>query len=707
MDDAVVQVLLQVKGQLEGLTQAQAETKNLQNALRDLASAGKQAQADAGSGGMLNSIMFGLGAGAGIGSITSAIQMLKSTTVDLIGAAVNSAQQIKNQSEDLGIGAQAYQVLAMAAEHSAVPITKVNMALAEFKKNIDEAADGGGKASIFEKLGLNPEALATMPLDQAFAAYANAIANATDQSEAFNDNIALLGQRNGPQMLAVLRSIANGGFDEMNRAMVASGEVMDDALTNRLTKLATKWEDFKTQSRNNAGSLLDILLHPNAAYDALLNPEKGATGPIPTIDGVNREMQIKNDRRSAFADQGTLAFLKSDYSSLMANKDYAANLPQNFEQAQLSNLHSQSDVALNLVSDLRSSLPKAFEDAFNRIQQKVSEGKAEFPDSVTSLFDDNSQLTGALKGVNEDGLKRIEAFNKALEENARLKKQIAEIENGPGSSAYTNIKNKTQGIEDPSKNPNYLTRTEGLTAGAMEWADSLGSQGQQVASAIHSTIGEAVNGISQGITGWISGTESFGQALSKIGSSILQTLLQTIIQMGVQWVVMHSLAAGGFISLDALQSTIIAKKATEINAANAATLPGNEANAAAASVGSFGIAAVLGLAALLAVMAAFGGFRETGGPVSAGSAYVVGEKRPELFIPHTSGTIIPSLSGIGSRASSAGPSSGGYAGAGGAGGGSSTPNVHVYVDKSAYLGALRDDVTGIAHEVYDKRERSA
>lgn len=37
----------------------------------------------------------------------------------------------------------------------------------------------------------------------------------------------------------------------------------------------------------------------------------------------------------------------------------------------------------------------------------------------------------------------------------------------------------------------------------------------------------------------------------------------------------------------------------------------------------------------------FGGFRESGGPVTAGKAFVVGEKRPELFIPSQSGTILP------------------------------------------------------------------
>lgn len=36
-------------------------------------------------------------------------------------------------------------------------------------------------------------------------------------------------------------------------------------------------------------------------------------------------------------------------------------------------------------------------------------------------------------------------------------------------------------------------------------------------------------------------------------------------------------------------------------------------------------------------------FRANGGPVSAGQAYIVGERRPELFVPRTSGTIIPSI----------------------------------------------------------------
>jgi phage-related protein len=43
----------------------------------------------------------------------------------------------------------------------------------------------------------------------------------------------------------------------------------------------------------------------------------------------------------------------------------------------------------------------------------------------------------------------------------------------------------------------------------------------------------------------------------------------------------------------------------------------------------------------------FGGGRANGGPVTGGTSYVVGERGPELFVPNTSGTIIPNGGGGG------------------------------------------------------------
>ena len=41
----------------------------------------------------------------------------------------------------------------------------------------------------------------------------------------------------------------------------------------------------------------------------------------------------------------------------------------------------------------------------------------------------------------------------------------------------------------------------------------------------------------------------------------------------------------------------------------------------------------------------FGGARQRGGPVLPGHAYLVGERRPELFVPNQAGVIIPNANG--------------------------------------------------------------
>lgn len=61
-----------------------------------------------------------------------------------------------------------------------------------------------------------------------------------------------------------------------------------------------------------------------------------------------------------------------------------------------------------------------------------------------------------------------------------------------------------------------------------------------------------------------------------------------------------------------------------------------------------------------------GGYRAAGGPVTAGKAYIVGEKRPEVFVPNQNGTIIPSIS-----------QAGGGGGGMGAGGGSPTLTIGI------------------------------
>jgi tape measure domain-containing protein len=77
----------------------------------------------------------------------------------------------------------------------------------------------------------------------------------------------------------------------------------------------------------------------------------------------------------------------------------------------------------------------------------------------------------------------------------------------------------------------------------------------------------------------------------------------------------------------------------------------------------------------------FGGFRERGGPVSRGQAYIVGEKRPEVFVPNQNGVIIPRV-----------PTSNG--------GGSITTPVNINIDAT---GADSDGLARVQQELVNLR----
>jgi hypothetical protein len=94
------------------------------------------------------------------------------------------------------------------------------------------------------------------------------------------------------------------------------------------------------------------------------------------------------------------------------------------------------------------------------------------------------------------------------------------------------------------------------------------------------------------------------------------------------------LVKNGKSAIDRLQDYLLTSALESIGKQIAEGLFGDFGTTGAGSKGS-GFASIFG--------SLFGGAREFGGAVSPGKAYLVGEKRPELFIPSSAGTIVPSV----------------------------------------------------------------
>jgi hypothetical protein len=172
-----------------------------------------------------------------------------------------------------------------------------------------------------------------------------------------------------------------------------------------------------------------------------------------------------------------------------------------------------------------------------------------------------------------------------------------------------------------------------------EIKDQWGSWAQQAAGTFKTVFNTSVQSISQGITGLIMKTTSWRDALMQIGTTILTSIVSSIVEVGVRWVAtqimmmlfgkaMAAASTAALVPIAAAQSAIWSAPAT------------------LATIATFGGAATMAPPLIMAaqgITLASAVAREHGGPVESGVPYIVGERRAELFVPRTAGTIMPSV----------------------------------------------------------------
>lgn len=256
------------------------------------------------------------------------------------------------------------------------------------------------------------------------------------------------------------------------------------------------------------------------------------------------------------------------------------------------------------------------------------------------------------------------------------------------------IRGQINELSNQSRNASALTSISSqVKLAGVSLLDSWGSVAQQIGGSFKTIIGGAVSSVSNGITGLIMGTKTWGQALMQISNTILTSIINAIVQMGVRWIATQLMMAifGKAIQASATAALVPVAAAQSAIWATPATL---------ATIASYGSAALSAPAFITAAegitMASIAG-RERGGPVSAGVPYVVGEKRPELFVPSTSGYIMPSV-----------PSPvAGMAQSGNQGGNQINQQfaIHNWNDEAAMTAHIRDNPE-VNHILIDKMKRN-
>ncbi|QYM80294.1 hypothetical protein K0B96_06675 [Horticoccus luteus] len=509
--------------------------------------------------------------GLGIDLARRGLDLLVGTLKEAATHSFEVAAQLKDTATNIGISVESFQVLRDMTVNAGGSVEALTGALNDQQRSLVQARNvNSGAAAAYRQLNLDAARLANLPVERQFEQIAFAISHATDKQAAYAAASQILGTRNLPQLRQALRDLAVEGYDKVKESAEGAGRFMSAETIARLAAAKQGLANGKDILTAKIGEDFASALKFFGQEVTVPQPE---TKSAKEIDAAKKQAEQREALAEATAklasNERSLAVAQADGTAGTAEKDFTI----------LAHLAQQKTLLEQIVA-LREAMPLAIEDA-------------------------------------ETEPKRADEID-ALRARIRALQNEIQARNGVGPTAFDQRKEKFRAFNEPTpfttatnRDPR-LNASEGVAAGAMDWVSSLGSQGDQVAAAMQSSIGATVQSISEGIYGWITGTESFGDAMMNLGSTILQTMLQTIIQMGVQWLINAVLIKTGMISIEATGDALRTARVVKENAAEVATLPAKTAGAAASGISSYGVALAFGALAIAVVLGAMSMF-DTGG----------------------------------------------------------------------------------------------
>jgi hypothetical protein len=617
--------------------------------------------------------LSGFGVGLGLEGIKS-----------LVTSSLELGKSIENLSARVQISTQAFQVLGKVAQESGLDQESMSTILAKLRGTIDTAAESGGKAAkAFQVLGLNAKVLSQAPLEDSLIAIARAVANASDKTAAYSAAVEILGVRNMPKLVEMLNKLAHGGYDEAAK----SATLLSDTEIQTLKKSSDAWDAFFNKIHVGFAELTAFAIdHGKTIVNAVsLGSDPLAVGGA-AINGIIGAFSGP----SAGDFHGPGITNAPTASTQAADALAASSAAQNQQDAMALTSQEGMNAAKKEELDITKKIAEAVQaglEATKKQGDAIQRG-VDAANKLTDPFTEQEKQAEQIKTAWQAGALNMEQAKAALESlsdeawDKALKLAAFDFDTGGGKgvekeqSKFTQITDayeasQASGVQG---NPNYLSATQAAQAALMEYATKVGAVGQQLEGVFTTVTSSISGGLAHAFDGLLMKTMTLGQAFRSIWQSFVSSMFSAFSEMLAQYIVKKA-------AMFAIDELMAAKGLLLSLATSAKSLLAWLPAAIAASISSYGLAAAIGTAAVIALVA---GFREQGGPVESGSAYVVGEKRPEVFVPNTSGFIVPSVgefqskyggdgSSMVSPARGSGPSSGG-------GGGGDQHHFYLYTD---------------------------
>ena len=568
---------------------------------------------------------FANGSNKSLGKTSKAFGNLTRSIAALIpalsaGALIASVKQVTSKLDDIGktadqigITTDALQLLRATAESAGVTQDELDKSVEKLGKGLAEAAMGIGTAKdALKSLNLDASDLIGLGLDGAMGAIADEINKIPSPMEKTAIAMQLFG-RSGAPMINLLRE-GSAGMAQMQKEARALGIVIDEDLIRNAEEAQTQIDLMsRVINANLSSALVDLAPLLTKTAEGLARIAAGAGDLFSQIREI-REIGLGEFTVStAFADrlieQAEAAGILQ--SQIEAVKDAKANMGPDLESGvagQITGIKEYEDAVENLKQALKQADPSiqsniAAEELAKVVQQSDL--------ALAAALMQNEALTeqNRLRSI---GAEAAERERIAAEKTALMAKITSPFSGGTFSTEAVNARLEAQRLgEEYEKaaiaaslilNPikAAVVVTDEITTEAerareayeaminrMLEASPLLQQLGFDAGQLESTMGMVENSMENAFMSMIDGTASASDAFKSMAGEIIKELFRVLV---VQRMV--GMISGGITSAFGGGAT-----------ANPHT-------------------------------------RASGGPVTAGQAYVTGEHGRELFVPKTDGRIL-------------------------------------------------------------------
>lgn len=376
-----------------------------------------------------------------------------------------------------------------------------------------------------------------------------------------------------------------------------------------------------------------------------------------------REVQEQARRSAEQASQTALVISQSTEAELRSRADSARQTADNLRQeiARIEALQTRS---------AQRQASRAPQSAQGQLYRDRAESLERLREQLGFAIRDEQRYEEALRGIGDSTQTVSETTKSLADQLAEVRKQIEAVSTAPGDIALLReLRDANEELERRKQIQAELVDADrAATAQTREWAAQLQAVNEQLALARNITLTEV--GYARAIRDANEELERqrrireglINLDRERIGATVVQIdlpppdlITEPITRLTDGTKVAQERVDDLSASFDSLSSTI----ASGLSAAVTGTQNLNSTLTQLASqlvriTVQAGILAALGaIIPGIGGGAGFGslfgqllGFRQSGGPVRPGRPYVVGERRPELFIPDRPGRIEPDLSGL-------------------------------------------------------------